>query len=150
MSQELFKWTFQTKKERSSAWYIAAFAVVIGLVIWGFITRQYWMSFVIMLLAGVAFFIENNSSDSVEIIVSELWIQIGTKFYDFSKITSFSYLYDGSEVRVLRLKINKKTLPILDLDIDNSIAIPLKNILVNYIKEDEKWEFTMSDKLIDF
>lgn len=103
-----------------------------------------------MLLAGVAFFIENNSSDSVEIIISELWIQIGTKFYDFSKITSFSYLYDGSEVRVLRLKINKKTLPILDLDIDNSIAIPIKNILVNYIKEDEKWEFTMSDKIIHF
>ncbi len=72
MSQELYKWTFHTKKDRGHLWYIIAFACVIGLVIWGFLTSQYGMSFVIILLAGVTFYIENNSEDSVEIVISEI------------------------------------------------------------------------------
>ena len=40
------------------------------------------MSFVIILLAGVTFYIENNSEDSVEIVISEIWVMVGNKFYD--------------------------------------------------------------------
>lgn len=108
------------------------------------------MSFVIILLAGVTFYIENNSEDSVEIVISEIWVMVGNKFYDFSKILSFCFLYDGAQARILRLKINKNTLSNLDVDVDNQRVVDIKSILSQYIKEDEKWEFTFSDKLIHY
>lgn len=46
----LYTWTFEDNKDRSPLWYIIALACMIGLVIWGFVTGQYGMSIVVMLL----------------------------------------------------------------------------------------------------
>jgi hypothetical protein len=59
-------------------------------------------------------------------------------------------LYDGSQAKILRLKLNKKTLPTLDLDIESTFAIDIKNILAGYLKEDEKGEYSFTDKVIHF
>lgn len=68
----LLEWKYEDIKDRSPLWYMIALSVAIGLVIWGFFTRQYGMSIVIMLLAGIIFFIENNADDNVDVTVSEL------------------------------------------------------------------------------
>lgn len=106
------------------------------------------MSFVVLLLAGVFYFVENNAADEMVVSVGDLWITVGEMFYDYAKIQSFCYLYDGKIAKVLRLKINKRTISTLDLDIDNSIALELKEILPNYLKEDPRWEFSLSDRFI--
>lgn len=129
-------------------WYIVAFAGVIGLVIWWFLTSQYGMSFVVLLLAGVFYFVENNAADEMTVSISDLWVSVGEMFYDFAKIRSFCYLYDGQTAKILRLKVDKRTISNLDLDIDNAIAAELKAILPNYLKEDPRWEFSFSDRFI--
>lgn len=148
MSQILYSWSFSTKKDRSSMWYIIAFACVIWLAIWGFLSGQYGLSFIVILVAWVAFFVENNSSDDIDIQITDIGVKVWESFYDYSKVLSFSFLYEGDQARVLRLKINKKTLATLDLDVENSMVNTLKSILANYVKEDEKWEFSFTDKLI--
>lgn len=92
-SETLYSWTFDDKKNRSPFWYIIAISVVIGLAIWGFLTKQYGMSFIVLLVAGVAFFVENNSEDHITVNVNNLGIKVSEKFYDFSRITGYAMMY---------------------------------------------------------
>jgi hypothetical protein len=49
-----------------------ALSVVIGLVVWGFMTKQYVMSFLIILITGISFFIENNSEENITVTLNQL------------------------------------------------------------------------------
>ncbi|MDD5769385.1 MAG: hypothetical protein PHE25_00305 [Candidatus Gracilibacteria bacterium] len=148
MNDIIYNWSFSNDKNRGSMWYIIAISIIIGLIIWGFLTRQYVMSFLIILITGVSFFIENNSQENTDIYISNLGIKINSSFYDFSKIASYSFIYDGEYAIYLRLALNQRGIKYLDLDIDNNIAGILKNILPNFISEDEKAELSFTDKLI--
>ena len=145
----LYSWKFNDKKERSQLWYIITLSIVIWLVIWWFLTKQYWMSFLIMLITWVTYFIENNSEDEVNVNITNLWIKISNTFYDFSKINSFTLIYDWENAVYLRLIINKKWLKVFNIYIDNTIANNLKEILTNFIEENPKWDLSFIEKLIN-
>lgn len=144
----LYSWKFDDNKNRGSMWYIVALSVVIWLAIWWFLTKQYWMSIIILLIAWVFYYIENNSDDEINVIINELWIKIWSSFYDFSKIDSYSFIYNWENAVFLRLELNKKWLRVLDLDIDNTIALNLKWILTNYLTENPKGELKFVEKII--
>lgn len=144
----LYSWKFTDIKERGQLWYIIVLSIIIWLVIWWFITKQYWMSFVIILLTGIIFYTENNSSDEINIKITELWIKIEMNFYDFSKIDSFTLIYEWENAVLLRLQLNKKWIKIIDLKIDNTVALKLKEILPNFIKENKKEDLSLIEKII--
>jgi hypothetical protein len=147
-NEVLYSWSFSNDKNRWSLWYIIALSVVIWLVVWGFLSRQYPLSFLIILITGVYFFVENNSEDIINISLTQLWIKLNNSFYDYPKISSYTIIYNWEQAVILRLALVKKWLKYLDIKINNEIAIILKEILPNYIKEDEKWELSLTDKLI--
>lgn len=141
-------WKFNSKKEKSQLWYIVAFSIVIWLAIWGFTTKQYAMSFVVILIAGMYIYTENNTEDEIEIWVTDLGIKVWDSFYDYSKIESYNMIYDGDLAKTLRLKLKTKGLGFLELEINNELASSLNDILPNYIEEDENSELTFVEKLI--
>ena len=144
----LYSWIFTDEKNRWQLWYIITLSIVIWLVIWWFLTSQYWLSFLVLLLAWIVFYIENNSSSEIKVEINELWIKIDNNFYDFSKIDSYTIIYDKDEAILLRLKLNKKWIKVIDLKIDNKIALEIKEILPNYIKENKKEDLSFTDKII--
>ena len=146
-TEVLYSWNFSTKKNRWKFWYTIALALVIWIVIWWFIMKQYLLSFVVMIIAGIYLFIENNSEEKVDVKVSELWIFINTSFYEFTKIVWYSIIYDESEPILLRLYL-KTGIKILDLDINLKIAKNLKDILPKYLEENINWKLTFWDKII--
>lgn len=149
MDQIIYSWKFSDKKERSHMWYMIMLSIVIGIVIWGFVTAQYGLSFVILLASGILFYVENNSDEEVTIEISDIWIKIANTFYEYAKIRSFSFLYSGSNAVFVRLMVTKgNTLRPIDVDVNNQIVKNLKLILPNFLIEDEKQELTWTDKLI--
>jgi len=144
----LYSWTFPDLKNRWQLWYIIVLSIIIWLVIWWYLTEQYWLSSIVLLISGLIFYIENNSSDSINVEVTELWIKVSEYFYDYSKIDSFSFIYEWENPVVLRLNLNKKWIKVVDLKIDNNIVLELKEILPHYIKENEKEDFSFTDKMI--
>lgn len=145
----IYSWKFEDKKDRGPSWYIIALSVVIWLAIWWFLTKQYWMSFIVLLVAGVFYYLENNSPDEVEIFLTELWIQIGQSFYDYSKIENYTYIYDWARPLYLRLIINRAGVKNIDLKINEWIVLDLKNILSNYVVENPKGELSFVEKIIE-
>lgn len=147
MQDILYSWKFESKKERWSLWYVIALSIVIGLVIWGFFTTQYGMSFIVLLVAGVTYFVENNLEDEIEVTLTPLWIKISENFFDYPKIESFSLIYEKENAVLLRLKINKKGIRVFDLEVNNDIALKLKEILPAFVQEDEKGELSFIEKI---
>ncbi len=148
--ENLYSFSFSTDKWRWKMWYIIALSVIIWLVIWWFLTRQYVMSFLIILISWISFFIDNNTPDQVNVDINSLWIKINNSFYDYPKIHSYTIIYDWWSAVLLRIALKKRWMKFLDLNIDNNIAYDLKQILPNFINEDENQELSFTDKLIKF
>lgn len=146
--ENIYEWEFSSDKWRWKMWYIIALSVVIWLVVWWFFTKQYVMSFLIILIAWISFFVENNSPENIKVEINELWIKVNNNFYEFSKIDSYSVIYDSWNAYMIRFFINKKWLKNLDLNLSNEIALDLKSILPNFVKENEGWELWTIDKII--
>lgn len=150
MNDIIYSWNFNDNKNRGNLWYVIAFSVVIGLIVWWFLTKQYVMSFLVILVSGVSLFIENNTEENIVVLLTTLWIKVNNSFYDYPKINSFTIIYDWDKAVILRLDIMKKWIRFIDLNIDNEIALNLREILPNFIKEDENWELNSIDRLIKY
>ena len=147
----IYTWSFSNDKNRWPLWYIIALSIVIWLVVWSFLTKQDVMSFLIILITWVYFFVENNSEEITSIYIQNLWINIWNSFYEYTKFQSFNVIYTWNEARFLRLILkNNVWVKFIDLSIDNNVASILKDILPNFIIEDDKTEISFSDKLIKF
>ncbi len=144
----IYSWIFSTEKNRGASWLIIAATVMIAFVIWGFVSKMYMMSIAILLVSGIYFFSENNSDPEVTVQVTNLWIKVWNNFFDFSKISSYSFIYEEDRAVLLRLKLINKWFKVIDLKIDNDIALDLKAILPDFIAEDPKEDFTTIEKII--
>ena len=149
MSDLLYSWSFDSKKQRWNLWYIIVLSIAIWLIIWWFLSKQYWMSFVIIILIWLMFYVENNSEDIVNVNITNSWIKIENNFYSFSSISSYTIIYENENAIILRLKISRKIwLQSIDINIDNTVAPDVKNILSNFLEENTKEELSFSDKII--
>ncbi len=146
----LYYWKFEDKKNRSPLWYMIALSIAIGLIVWGFITRQYGMSIVIMLIVGFFYFLENNAEDEIQVEITDLGVRIQNIFYDYSRISSYSIIYNWNQAIYLRLHLKKRGITFVNLHIDNTIAWEVRTILPNFIEENAKQEITFLEKLTHF
>ena len=144
----IYAWNFPDVKDRWSLWYIIALSIVIGLVIWWFLTKQYGMSFILLLITGIAYFVENNSDDEVMVEITELGMKVGWTFYDFSRISSYAFIYDGDNSIFLRLNLAKKWVKQIDLKVNNEITAELKQVLPNFVEENPKQDLSFVERMI--
>ncbi len=148
MTDLLYSWSFNSKKQRWSFWYIIVLSISIWLIIWWFLSKQYWMSFVIILLLGLMFYVENNSEDIIYVKITNQWIKIENNFYPYSNISNYWIIYEWELAIILRLNIAKKIwISTIDINIDNTIVVDIRNILSQFIEEAEKEELTFWAKL---
>lgn len=143
----LYSWDFEDKKDRNPLWYMVAFSIAVGLIIWGFLTRQYGMSIVIMLIVGFFYFLENNSDDEIHVDITDLWVKVQNAFYDYSRIHSYSLVYAGDQAIYVRIHLKKRGIWFINLHIDNTIATHIRSILPNYVEESAKQEITLLEKI---
>lgn len=150
MNEYIYSWSFNSSKKRWNLWYIIALSIIIWLIIWSFLTKQYVLWFLILLMSWVYYFMENNSKDEVNIYIYELWIKIDNNFYEFTKINSFTIIYTDEFADVLRLYVDNKLINKIDLKIDNNILNDTYSFLSERINEDKTWWYTFVDKIVNF
>ncbi|MDP2090686.1 MAG: hypothetical protein Q8K30_03735 [Candidatus Gracilibacteria bacterium] len=153
MSEYIYEWEFDDSKDRGTLWYVIALSIVIGLSIWGFFTKQYGMSFIVLLIAGLVYFVDNNSEDYINVKISDSGIIISETNYNFQNIESYSIVYKGDKAVLLRIFLIKKGIKNIDVKIDDSKIDDskidnIKNVLNNYIKEASKIELSFTEKVI--
>ena len=150
MSENIYSWEFDDTKKRWSMWYIITLSIVIWISIWWFFTKQYWMSFIVLLVSWLLYFIENNSINNILVNINNLWINIAWRFYNYESIDSFLIIYDSEIPILLRLNLNKKWIRIVDLKINKETMDKLNIILPEYIEQKSKQQISFSEKIIHF
>ena len=71
-------------------------------------------------------------------------------FFNYSKISSFSIIYDWEKAEYLRLNLAKKGIKIINIPVTWLNNIPeIRQFLSENIKEDSKWELSMTDKMLN-
>ena len=149
MQDILYRWDFSTNKQKWSIWYISALAVIIGFVIWWFLSRQYGLSFILLLVCGIYIFNLNNSPERVEVVCTKQGIQVENTFYEYTRIRSFSFLSVWKEILFLRLSLVKGwAYRNIDIDINEKISEDLKQILPQFIEQDDTQELSFTERLI--
>ena len=148
MSEYIYTWEFDDTKNRWTMWYVIALSVVLWLSIWGFMTKQFGMSFIVLLIAGLVYFVENNSDDKVEVNISDIWVKIAGTFYDFKVIESYWIVYIWEEAKILRFFLKKKWIRNIDVPINNKIITEVVFAMNNNVVEIPRIDLTLSEKLI--
>lgn len=146
----IYSWSFSNKKNRWKMWYIIAFSIAIWLIIWGALNRMYIMSFVIILLSWVYFFVENNSDDDTEVKLFETWIEIWGSFYDYSRVNWYSIVYRQNAPVILRIRIKLKTLNSLDIPINAQILNDISDWLPYVMTQEDEEETTFIEDVINY
>lgn len=108
------------------------------------------MSFIILLISWLVFFVENNSEDEVTVQVSNQWMYIWNTFYDYSSIKQYSVWYQNDSADFIRLHLTKRWIAILDLKISNEVLPEIQSYLSEFIEDGWKAEISSTDKLIRF
>jgi hypothetical protein len=149
MPNLLYSWSFNSKKDRGSLWYIIVLSITVGLIIWWFLSKQYWMSFVIIILTWFIFYIENNSNDTININITNTWVKVDSNFYPFSNISSYTIIYEQDNAVLLRISIGSKLwVRNIDINIDNNIAPEVKGVLGNFLEENSREQLSFTEKVI--
>lgn len=145
----MFEWSVSVRKERSAGWYLVAGIAVASLVVWGFIEGIYALSVVAVIFAGVFLLIENNAPDSVLVSVNENGVGIGTDFYDYGIVEDFALIFDRGEPVYLRLRLSKKGIKTIDVDIPpGSDVSGLRAFLSEYAAESKDSELGFAEKML--
>lgn len=147
-SELYYSWNFQDTKHRSPLWYILALSLAGGLIIFWFITRQYGMSIVLLLVVGFYFFLEINAEDEISIQITNLGIAVQDNFYDYSRMQSFRFVYDWGKAVYLRINLKKSWISSMNIRVDNDIVVNIRPVLQQFIEEDGKSEITLLEKII--
>jgi len=106
------------------------------------------MSIVLLLVVWFYFFLEINSEDEVSVGITNLGIAVQDNFYDYSRIQSFRFIYDGNNAIYLRINIKKSWINSMNIRVDNDIVTNIRPILTQFIEEDGKSEITLLEKII--
>lgn len=148
----MFSWTISSFNNKGIGWYITAGIGSLALIIWGFFVGLYAMSIVVFMVVGVYILIENNAPESTVMMVDENGVHIGNSFYDYPSIDEFSIIYDGKKPILLRIKIKKRWISLIDIELNQDVNVAeLRFFLAQYLKESEKWgELTNSERLMRY
>ena len=118
------------------------------IVVWAFITRQYGLWLIVLLVAGIFFYVDNNSEEETSVAITSTGIQVSTSFYDFSKFSQYSFVLDGSDIVFIRLYLLKPTTSrYIDIDVDIEVSQVLSQVLPNFLPEWTKQILTFTEKL---
>lgn len=146
----VFSWMapeyLQYKKSRK--WYLlAAFAFAV-IFLWGFLSGSWTMVLALAVFGGVYEYIHRfHPPRSLRIVISELGIRVGEKFYPFSHIQAFWIIYhDG--LKTLNFRIAKHFFADLVIQLQNQDPVEIRHYLVTQIPEWEGKNEQFTDTLL--
>lgn len=135
----MFSWNIATQNTKGTAWYTTAGVSALAFIVWGIFVGLYALSIAVFIFVGVYLLIENNAPESTMIVVDENGININGGFYDFPSVEDFSIVYDNRKPIFLRLKLKKKGMSTLDIELTQDVnSQELRSFLLQYVPESEK------------
>jgi hypothetical protein len=143
-------WSFLEvpKYERSKSWWIFMSLLALILLIWAFKTRNFLFAFIIFLVAFIVIRWSKEEPLTVEFKITDLGLEVGSSFYEWSKIENFWIVYKPNETKRVYFKLKGILPPYLSIPLENQNPVLIRRILLKFALEDlSKEDETFSDFL---
>lgn len=133
--------------EKSKRWYLIAAVAALSVIVYALITAQYTMAIVFALLAAVYHLVHNHPAKNIMVQITTLGMVIDGEFYQFSDIAAFWILYQPPVIKKLQIRIRKRFLPDLSLEIMDQDPQIIRQVLEQKVSEIVGRTEHFSDKL---
>ena len=142
-------WSFYEipKYERSKGWWIFMSLVALGLLIWAFKTRNFLFAFIIIIVAFIIIRWSKEEPLTVEFKITDLGLEVGSSFYEWSKVENFWIIYKPKETKRVYFKLKGILPPYLSIPLENQNPVLIRRILLKFALEDLSKE---EESFLDF
>ena len=124
--------------EKSNKWYMVAGGILLFFVLIGIFTGSASMAIAFLLLGGVYYISHQKKPKHIHVIISELGINFGHRYYPYNIIDSFWVLYQPPHLTTLNLKLNKGAMRVISIELSKEISPgDLRDYLLTQVPEQE-------------
>lgn len=134
--------------ERSTRWYLIAGIVAVALIVYAVATANFLFA-VIILMAGIVTLVTSFTAPRrIDVVVTDLGVAIGERFYEHKKIRDFSIAYQPPEVKILYLDFTSPFNPLLSVPLEETDPNDVRDALLDYCQENlDRTEETLTDRM---
>lgn len=130
---------------RNPQWF-AVFAAGIALIAIGFIfVGNFIASLTIAMIGGYIFIVAQHKPSRVSYRLLTEGVALHTTLYHYKDLDSFNIIYEPGDVKTVILKSNKRIMPLIHMEIGNADPVAIREILVQFVKEDVHLEEPIID-----
>ncbi len=121
--------------EKSTWWHIIVYGALLSLIVVSAFLAQ-WIAILVFLLLGVIIYqYADIKPRDVEIILTNVGVKVGEKFYPYNEIATFWVIFDPP-VKHLNFQLTKRFSPVISLQLENMDPTLVKEVLREHILED--------------
>lgn len=130
---------------RNSQWF-AVFAGVIALLSIGFIfIGNFIAGLTIAMIGGYMFVVAQHKPSRIRYRLLTEGVALDTTLYHYKDLESFNIVYEPGDVKTAILKSRKRAMPLIHMEIGNADPVAIREILVQFVKEDIRLEESIID-----
>lgn len=137
--------------EKSKGWYILMGLIVLVFVIYGMLAGDSYgwiVSITFLILAGAYYLTELKPVPAIKVVVSQLGIKVGTRYFPYNQVKSF-WILNEDNARHLNLILTKGAPRTTSIIVPEEVSIAqLREYLLLQIREEEGKEESFSEQLI--
>lgn len=136
-----FSWDFPefTSHQRGLLWYLIAFLVVVGLLIFSFATDNFLFAVIIILSVVIIVYISRRNPRIMNIKITDAGIVIENHFYPYSEIKNF-WIINEPDIKRLYIEFHSAFIPRLSIPYRDQDADTLREFLLQFIEENDERE----------
>jgi len=134
----LASWTFPEfiKYVRTTGWYIGISIVIIGIIVYSILTKDYLFLIFIVIIVAIYYLRAKREPMLIKLNVTEDGLEVSDSFYQYKDIKNFWIIYEPPAVKMLYFDFKTGIRPRLSIFLENQNPLKIRKILLDYLEED--------------
>lgn len=132
----LIAWQFPAyeKYQRGKWWFVAAFVLAGGLLVYSLITLNFLFAVIVLLIVFISVLRHFQEPDKITIKVAVEGIEVGGSFYPYKELNSFWFVYQPPVVKKLFVDPKNSGRPLV-IPLQDINPLKVREILNDYLLE---------------
>lgn len=145
----LFEWRApeHTHRPKSPQWFIVLAVIVTALVGWFLFTFNFIGALTVALVGGLLYWIAQKKPAIARYRIMVDGVAIGTILYHFRDLAAFNIVYEPNETRTVILRSRRRFSPLLHMEIGEADPVAIRDILLEFLAEDQNLQEPLVDIL---
>lgn len=146
----LMEWTFPefTRHNRGRGWYVAYAVVTLGLLVFGYFSKNYTFDMLIVLLTLVLVIRLRRSPLDVHFAIRDEGIEVGNDYHPWRELKEFWIIYRPPTVKKIYFTFKSGLRPEIEVALENANPVRIRQYLSERLLENaEREEEPAGDQL---